>query len=181
MTQLILIFSGVFGFTVFIFSYKSLSKLRSMSEQHWGSVQSHLFRKYDLITLLTDYLKDHSEEYKDTADKVQEAKLKAMQAFSPMQKSFSEKSLDENINKVFEISQENINLTNDKKFKKIKEDIESVRKELFMSSSYYNAIIRDYNSKIGSFPSSVVARILGHYNKETFDIDLSMPSTRRLR
>jgi LemA protein len=178
-TQLILIFALLFLLTLLIGIYKSLSKLRSMSEQYWGNVQSQLDRKYDLITILTNVIKSHSAENSDAANELLEAKLKAMQSFTPFQKSLTEKSLDDSISKIFEISETYQDLIKDEKFLKIKEDINSVKKELTVSSSYYNAIIRDYNSKISSFPSSLVAKMLGHYNKETFDVDLNFQNTNK--
>jgi LemA protein len=150
-----------------------------MSEQYWGNVQSQLDRKYDLITILTNVIKSHSAENSDAANELLEAKLKAMQSFTPFQKALTEKSLDDSISKIFEISETYQDLIKDEKFLKIKEDINSVKKELTVSSSYYNAIIRDYNSKISSFPSSLVAKMLGHYNKETFDVDLNFQNTNK--
>lgn len=173
MTHLILIFTCVTLVTLLIVIYKSLSKLREMSEQYWGNVQALLNRKYDLITVLTEFIKSHSKDNSDAASELIEAKLKTMQSFTPLQKSLTEKSLDDNITKIFEISETNKDLIKDEKYLKIKEDIGSVKKELMVSSSYYNAIIRDYNSKISSFPSSLVAKMLGHYSKETFDVDLN--------
>ncbi|NIP39561.1 MAG: LemA family protein [Candidatus Dadabacteria bacterium] len=181
MTQLILIISVVFLLSLFFGIYKSLSALSKMSEQYWSNVQSQLFRKYDLITVLTDFIKNHSELDKDAADKLMEAKLKAMQSYSPFQKSLTEKPLDDCIGYILEITESDEKLKDDEKFLKIKDDISAVQQELLMSSSYYNAIIRDYNSKITSFPSSLVARTLGHYNKETFDLDINLQTLNKTR
>ena len=180
MTHLILIFACVTLVTLLIGIYKSLSKLNSMSEQYWATVKSQLNRKHNFVSMLTDFVKSHlAENNNDTANELTESKLKAMQSFSPFQKSLTEKLLDDNINKVMEIIEASEDLANDEKFLKIKENINSIKKELMVSSSYYNAIIRDYNSKISSFPSSLVAKMLGHYNKETIDVDLNLQNIKK--
>ncbi|NIS08859.1 MAG: LemA family protein, partial [Candidatus Dadabacteria bacterium] len=81
---------------------------------------------------------------------------------------------DDCINNILEISEADENLVNDEKYLKIKQDMNAIKSELMISSNYYNAIIRDYNARITSFPSSLVAGMLGHYNKETFDLDLNL-------
>jgi len=180
-THLILIFTCLTLVTLLIGIYKSLSKLNGMSEQYWGNVQFQLYRKYDLVSILTDFMKSHSKDNNniDAANELIEAKLKAMESISPFQKSLTEKPLDDNLTKVFQIIEANEDLIKDEKFLKIKEDINSVKKELMVSSSYYNAIIRDYNLKISSFPTSLVAKMLGHYNKETIDVDLNLQNTNK--
>ncbi len=180
MTQLILIFAVVIALTLLIGIYKSLSKLKGMSEQYWSNVQSQLNKKYELITIFTDFIKSHSPDITDAANSLTEAKLKAMQSFSPFQKSLTEKSLDDSIDSIFEITESNDGLKNDEKYLKLKREIDSVKQELMISANYYNAIIRDYNSKISSFPSSLVARMLGHHNKETFEIDLNLQNNNKV-
>lgn len=177
MTQLILIFAVVILLSLLIGIYKSLSKLKGMSEQYWANVQSQLNRKYELITGFTNFIKSHSPDLSDAADELTEAKIKAMQSFTPFQKSLTEKSLDDSIDKVFELTESNDGIKNDKGYLKIKKDIDTVMQELMISGGYYNAIIRDYNSKISSFPSSLVAKMIGHYNKESFDADLNLQNT----
>lgn len=181
MTQLILIIAAIFLLSLFFGISKSLSALRKMSEQYWGNVQSQLFRKYDLISVLSDFIKNHTDIDKDAEDKLTEAKLKAMQSYSPFQKSMTEKPLDDCIEDILKITEADEKLATDEKFQRIRDDISEVQKELLMSSSYYNAIIRDYNSKISSFPSSFVARLFGHYSKETFDLEINLQSLNKKR
>jgi len=55
-------------------------------------------------------------------------------------------------------------------FLELQKDISKVENDLQKARRYYNGTVRNYNILIEQFPSSLVAKLAGHSQKEFFDI-----------
>ena len=173
MGQLLLIILVVFIFTLIIGAYKSLNKLRSMSKDSWGRVQFNLNAKYELVSGFIEYLRsrEKSELVSDSINQLIEARIKSIQAFSPFQKSLSEQSLDNTIKVVIENLDSIEYIAQDQRYINLKTNLGNIDRDLMVSTNYYNAVVTDLNSRVQSFPSSLVAGMSGISSEELFRYD----------
>lgn len=173
MSQLLFIIFVVFIFALMIGFYKSLKKLRSMSQESWGKVQFNLNAKYEIVSSLIEYLKtrDKTELISDSINNLIEARIKSIQAMTPFQKSLSEQSLNNVLNEVT-VSLDSIdNIAQDQKYTNLKTNLDKIDTELLISTNYYNAVVSDLNSKVQSFPSGFLAGLFGISSEEIFRYD----------
>lgn len=153
--------------------YKSLKKLRSMSQESWGKVQFNLNAKYELVSSLIEYLKtrDKTELIGDSINKLIEARIKSIQALTPFQKSLSEQYLSKVLKEVTSDLDGIDNIAEDQKYIDLKNNLDKIDTELMISANYYNAVVTDLNTKVQSFPSGFLAGLFGISSEEIFRYD----------
>jgi len=173
MNQFILIFTGLVILTIIYGIYKSFKKLNTMCDENWGKIQFQMNTRYDYISSLINQIttKFDNENETEKLNNLIDTRLKTMQAFTPFEKSLTEKNMDTALKEVLELTEENEILMKDNKLQETKKNLSNISDELIVSSIYYNAVVRDLNSKISSFPSSIVASMFGIHRTEPFAYD----------
>jgi len=56
-------------------------------------------------------------------------------------------------------------------FLKLQEELSSIEEAIQNARRYYNAIVRDYNAKIKSFPDLIVAQKFNFTKRDYFELD----------
>ena len=168
-----LIFVVVIGLliAVFVGIYNSLVKLRNMSEQSWSDIDVQLKRRYDLVPNLVETVKGYASHEKDTFEKVVQARNAAMQASSPGDKAQAENILQSTLKSLFALAESYPDLKANQNFVELQKELSNIEEQIQLSRRYYNAVVRDLNTKIESVPSNVVANMFGFAKKEYFELD----------
>ncbi|HWP93025.1 MAG TPA: LemA family protein [Thermodesulfobacteriota bacterium] len=168
-----LIFVVVIGLliAVFVGIYNSLIKLRNMSEQSWSDIDVQLKRRYDLVPNLVETVKGYASHEKDTFEKVVQARNVAMQASSPGDKAQAENILQSTLKSLFALAESYPDLKANQNFVELQKELSNIEEQIQLSRRYYNAVVRDLNTKIESVPSNVVANMFGFAKKEYFELD----------
>lgn len=168
-----LIFVVVLGLliAVFVGIYNSLIKLRNMSEQSWSDIDVQLKRRYDLVPNLVETVKGYASHEKDTFEKVVQARNAAMQATSPGDKAQAENILQSTLKSLFALAESYPELKANQNFVELQNELSNIEEQIQLSRRYYNAVVRDLNTKIESVPSNVVANMFGFTKKEYFELD----------
>ena len=168
-----LIFVVVIGLiiAVFVGIYNSLIKLRNMSEQSWSDIDVQLKRRYDLVPNLVETVRGYASHEKDTFEKVVQARNAAMQASSPGDKAQAENILQSTLKSLFALAESYPDLKANQNFVELQKELSNIEEQIQLSRRYYNAVVRDLNTKIESVPSNVVANMFGFAKKEYFELD----------
>ena len=72
---------------------------------------------------------------------------------------------------MFAVAEAYPELKADKNFLDLQSTLKQIEAEIAESRKYYNAIVRDYNIKIQSFPSNVVAKMFKFSKKTLYELD----------
>jgi LemA protein len=156
---------------VFVGIYNSLIKLRNMSEQSWSDIDVQLKRRYDLVPNLVETVKGYASHEKDTFEKVVQARNAAMQASSPGDKAQAENILQSTLKSLFALAESYPDLKANQNFVELQKELSNIEEQIQLSRRYYNAVVRDLNTKIESVPSNLVANMFGFTKKEYFELD----------
>lgn len=141
-----------------ISTHNKLVRLRNNYEEGFATIDVYLKKRYDLIPNLVETVKGYSKHEHDTFLQVTEARAKAASAATPAEKIEADKQFSQairNFNMVMENYPElkaNIN------FMDLQSQLKTLESELANSRKYYNANIREFNTRIQTFPSSIVAK-----------------------
>lgn len=164
------LFMGILA-AVFVGIYNSLIKLRNTSEQAWSDVDVQLKRRYDLVPNLVETVKGYAAHEKSTFEKVVQARNVAMQASSPGDKTQAENMFQSTLRSLFAVAEAYPELKANENFKQLQGELSSVEEQIQLSRRYYNAVVRDLNTKIESVPSNIVANMFAFQKKEYFELD----------
>ena len=164
---------GVIGLAIAwaIAVYNALVGLRVRSEGAWSDISVQLKRRYDLVPNLVETVKGYAGHEQKVFIQVTEARSKAMQATGPKEKESAENMLSGTLKSLFAVAENYPQLRANENFMGLQKTLEEIEAALQNSRRYYNAVVRDYNTKLQVFPDQLVARAGGFQPKEFFQLD----------
>ena len=157
----------VFVFIFAIASYNGLVSLRNQADESWSGIDVQTKRRYDLIPNLIETVKGYAAHEKDTLDRVIKARNSAMGAQSTEAKADAENILSGALKTVFALSEAYPDLKANQNFLDLQKTLAEVEDNIQNARRYYNAVVRDLNTKCETFPSVFIANSFG-FKKRTF-------------
>ncbi len=151
--------------------YNSLVKLRTQAQGAWADVDVQLKRRYDLIPNLVETVKGYAGHEKDTLEAVISARNQAMSATGPAEKAQAENVLTGTLKSLFALSEAYPQLRAVESFTSLQNTLDEIEGAVQNARRYYNAVVRDYNTKVEQFPSVLVANAFRFEKEEFFELD----------
>ena len=158
----------IFVFGVMI--YNSLVKLREQADGAWADIDVQLKRRYDLVPNLVETVKGYAGHEKETLEAVIQARNMAMSAQGPAEQGRAEGMLTNALKSIFALSEAYPDLKAQSSFHQLQGTLTDLEDHVQKARRYYNAVIRDYNTKIATIPQALIARSFGFREKEFFEI-----------
>ena len=168
---LILLIGVVVLAVMLIGIYNRLVALRQTTGQAWSDVDVQLKRRYDLVPNLVETVKGYASHEKDTFEKVVQARNQAMQATSPADKAQAENFLQSTLKSLFALAEAYPDLKANQNFIQLQTELANIEEQIQLARRYYNAVVRDLNTKIESVPSNFVANMFNFQKKEYFELE----------
>ncbi|MCL7970705.1 MAG: LemA family protein [marine benthic group bacterium] len=151
--------------------YNSLVKLRTQAQGAWADIDVQLKRRWDLIPNLVETVKGYASHEKDTLEAVINARNRAMSATGPADKAQAENMLTGALKSLFALSEAYPDLKAVEGFTQLQGTLDEIEGAVQSSRRYYNAVVRDYNTKVEQFPSVLVANAFRFQKEEFFELD----------
>lgn len=158
---------GVIGVLV-VFLYNSLIALKNKCEEGWADIDTQLKRRYDLIPNLVETVKGYASHESTTLEKVIEARNIAMKAETPQEKEKAENAISGALKTIFALAENYPDLKANQNFLDLQKTLKEVEEHLQMSRRYYNATVRDFNTKLEVFPNNIIAGLLKFTKRDFF-------------
>jgi len=156
--------------------YNSLVRLRVQCDNAWSDIDVQLKRRYDLIPNLVETVKGYAGHEKSTLEGVVAARNQAMSTQGPAAKADAENILTSALRQVFALAEAYPQLRAVESFTQLQNTLNQVEDSIQNARRYYNAVVRDLNTKIVQFPSSVIAGMFGITPRQFFEV--SAPAER---
>ena len=156
---------------VAVMMYNSLVKLREQGDSAWADIDVQLKRRYDLVPNLVATVKGYASHEKETLEGVVQARSAAMSAQGPAAKAEAEGVLTGALKSLFALSEAYPQLQAGSGFRDLQASLSGIEEHLAQARRYYNAVVRDYNTRTQTFPSVLIARGFGFTQREFFEID----------
>src|ERR1700746_431477 len=161
---------------VLIGMYNSLVRLKVTCDNAWADIDVQLKRRYDLIPNLVDTVKGYAGHEKGTLEAVINARNRAMSATGAVDKAQAEKMLSAARKSLFALSEAYPQLRAIESFTSLQNSLTQIEDTVQNARRYYNAVVRDLNTKILQFPTNIIAGMLGFSQREFFEV--SAPAER---
>jgi LemA protein len=150
--------------------YNGLVQLKVRAESAWSDIDVQLKRRHDLVPNLVETVKGYASHEKGTFEAVVEARSRAMSAQSPAARAEAENMLTGALKSLFALAEAYPQLRAAENFGQLQQQLSSIEDAIQNARRYYNAVVRDLNTKIQQFPSNVIARAFGFREREFFEI-----------
>lgn len=156
---------------IVVIVYNSLVQLKVRSEEAWSDIDVQLKRRYDLIPNLVDTVKGYAKHEKDLFERVTEARAAAMSAKDVASHAGAENMLTEALKSVFAVAENYPDLKASANFAKLQDELTDTENKIESARRFYNANVRDLNTKIQVFPSNMIANMFGFKQRDLFEIE----------
>ncbi|MGH7503724.1 MAG: LemA family protein [Longimicrobiales bacterium] len=151
--------------------YNGLVKLKVQADGAWADIDVQLKRRHDLIPNLVETVKGYASHEKGTLEAVINARNKAMSAEGPAARAEAENVLTGALRSLFALAEAYPQLRAAENFGMLQNSLSEIENAIQNARRYYNAVVRDLNTKIMQFPSNLVARSFGFKEREFFEMD----------
>lgn len=168
---IILIIVGVILLIAIIIAgmYNSLIRLRTRVDEAWSDITVMLQRRADLIPNLVETVKGYAKHESEAIKQVSEARAKMMGARSVASTAEADRSMLGALSRIMAVSESYPELKADKNFQQLSEQLTDSEDKLQASRRFYNAGVKELNTKISLFPYNVLFH--SFKKREFYDVD----------
>mgnify|MGYP001003145767 CR=1 FL=1 len=170
MEIIIVVIVIVFAALYVIGGYNSLVKLRNLVEEAFATMDVYLKKRYDLIPNLVETVKGYAAHEASTLEKVVQARNMAASAGSVEDRIRGENMLTGALKSLFALAEAYPDLKANTNFMDLQVQLQKVEEDIANSRKYYNATVREYNTKTEVFPYNIIAGIFNFTRKALFEV-----------
>jgi LemA protein len=158
-----------------IASYNRFVSQRNLVRDAWANIATELRRRYDLIPNLVETVKGYASHEREVFENVTKARAMATAATgSPAEQAAAEGPLVAALRQLFAVAENYPDLKANQNFLALQAELSNTEDRLQTARRFYNSNVRDYNRRVQSFPSNVIARSFGFTEEQFFEVDESL-------
>jgi LemA protein len=154
-----------------IVSYNGLAGLRVRADSSWSDIDVQLKRRHDLIPNLVETVKGYAAHEKGTFENIARYRSAAMSATTVDDKAQAEGQLTQALRGLLAVAENYPQLQASEQFTSLQSSLNQTEDAIQNSRRYYNAVVRDFNTKIATFPSNIVAGMFGFQPRQFFQTE----------
>jgi LemA protein len=148
----------------FVFTYNGLVAARNRTQEAWSEIDVELKRRHDLIPNLVNTVQGYMGHERGTLEAVTNARASAVAAGAtgdPAKIGQAENVLSQSLRSLFAVSENYPDLKAISAFTNLQETLTATEDKIEFSRRFYNGNVRDYNIKLQTLPTSLIAGALG--------------------
>jgi LemA protein len=172
MALVVLLLVAVFAFGAFLFN--RLVGLKNRAASAWSDIDVQLKRRHDLVDNLVETVRGYTQHERQTLEEVTRLRSQADQTRStglPAATGAAEAALTSRLTSLLAVVEAYPELKASARFLDLQRALTAVENDIQNARRYYNAVVRDLNTRIQSFPDLLIAGPLGFQQREFFQLD----------
>ena len=154
-----------------ILVFNGLIRLRMLAHNAYADIDVQLKRRHDLVPTLVATVQGHAGYEKGTLEAVVNARNAAQQAIGPAAAGHAELALGGQVKQLLAVAEAYPDLKAGGSFLALQKSLVEIEDHLQNARRYYNAVVRDLNTRIQQFPAVLVAGPMGFKPEEFFGLD----------
>jgi len=166
---LITVIAGVVLLLVIL--YNGLAGLRVRADSAWSDIDVQLKRRHDLIPNLVETVKGYASHEKGTFENIARYRSAAMSATTVDEKAQAEGQLTQALRGLLAVAENYPQLRASEQFTSLQSSLSQTEDAIQNSRRYYNAVVRDLNTKIATFPSNMIAGTFSFQPRQFFQTE----------
>ena len=155
----------------FIGTYNSLVSADQTANEKWSQVENQYQRRADLIPNLVETVKGYAAHESKVFIDVTEARSQWAAAKTPGDKIKAAEGMDSALSRLMVVVENYPQLKASENFATLQAQLEGTENRVTVARMDYNTVVREYNVKIKTIPTSIVAGIYGFGDKPFFEAE----------
>ena len=144
-----------------IVGYNGLVRSRMQTQEAWSQIDVQLKRRNDLLPNLIETVKGYAKYEGSTLEKVAELRNQVAAATSPAEAMKASDALTRQVSGIFAVAESYPDLKASANFVKLQEELTNTENKISYSRQLYNSVVSNYNVKLETFPSNIIAGLFG--------------------
>src|SRR5437660_11915971 len=147
-----------------VFTYNGLIAALHRTQEAWSEIDVELKRRHDLIPNLVNTVSGYMGHERGTLEAVTNARAAAVAAGAtgdPAKIGAAENMLSQSLRSLFAVSENYPDLKAISVFTNLQETLTATEDKTEFSRRFYNGNVRDYNIKLQTLPTSLIAGAIG--------------------
>jgi LemA protein len=151
--------------------FNQLVRQRNLVREGWSGIDVQLKRRTDLVPNLVDTVKAYAAHERAVLAEVTAMRASSIAASDIGSQASAERGLQASLGKLLAVAEAYPELKADKNFLDLQQQLSGIEDQLQMARRYYNGTVRNLNIVIQSFPSNLLAGLLGYRTEPYFELD----------
>jgi LemA protein len=168
---------------VLVLVYNGLVSAREQVNAGWAQVENVYQRRLDLVPVLVDAVQTYTEHERDTLTELTEARAGALAAAGALGGvapasteqlraiEASQGKIESALSRLFAVVEAYPDLKASRNFVSLQDQLEGTENRVAMERRNYNEFSRRYNTQLQTFPSNLVAQMMGFESKPYFEAE----------
>jgi LemA protein len=155
----------------FVVSFNKFIREKNLIKEAWSGIDVQLKRRYDLVASLVETVKGYVKYEKKILENVVSMRSKALDITNIKEREEKENAFSRGIKTVFAVAEGYPQLKANRSFLNLQKNLSEIEDQIQLARRYYNGTVRNYNTRIESFPSMIIASIFHFKQADFFEIE----------
>lgn len=155
----------------YISTHNKFIALRSSVEEAFSTMDVFLKKRYDLIPNLVETVKGYAKHESEVLRGVTEARSNAQAATTAAEKLEANAQLTQALRSFNVVMERYPELKANQNFIGLQNDLRGIEGEIANARKYYNGIVKAFNTKRETIPSSIVAKMMKLEKQPYFEVE----------
>jgi LemA protein len=154
-----------------VLAFNGLVRLRNRVDNGWSQIDVQLRRRYDLIPNLVETVEGYATHEREVFERVTDARSQAMGAGTVAEQADAENMITAGLGRLLAVAESYPDLKANQNFLALQEELTGTESKIAYARQFFNDQVMRLNTKIQSFPSSVIANLFHVEPRPFFDIE----------
>ena len=154
-----------------VYAFNALVRMRVRVDNAWSQIDVQLRRRYDLIPNLIETVKGYAAHEREVFEEVARARSAAEQADGVEKQAQAENKVSSGLRQLFAVAENYPELKANQNFLALQEELSGTESKIAYARQFYNDEVMRLNTRIQTFPSSIVAGMFHYAPREFFNIE----------
>lgn len=141
--------------------YNRLVRLRALAREAFSGINVQLRRRADLVPNLVATVEGYAAHERTTLSEVVAHRTDPVRAEGVAETAEADNAFSHMLGRLLAVAEDYPELKADANFRQLQTELAEIEEELQGARRYYNATVRDLNTKVQSFPDLLFAGPLG--------------------
>ena len=149
--------------------YNRLVRLRVRADAAWSDIDVQLERRHDLIPQLVETVRGYAPHEKARFENIRKYRSQAVEATRPADRAQAENQLTGALTGLLAVAENHPGLKANPEFLELQASWNQTEEAIQNARQYHNAVVRDLNNNLQSFPTNILAGTFGFKQRQFFE------------
>jgi len=152
-----------------IATFNSFVRLRNLVKEGFATMDVYLKKRWDLVPNLVESVKGYAKHESGVLESVVALRNSSYDKMSSDDKIETNEKLTAGISRLFAVAERYPDLKASQNFLDLSSQLSKIEDDIANSRKYYNAVVKNMNTKIEMFPSNIIAKMFGFKRSKMFE------------